>query len=531
MSLRRRVLALAAPPLLVVLAGCASTLLPAEPPQPPPPPAPPPAPVVATPPPNPLDERPVLPPPQPFEPVAPQVFTTANGMTVWLVERHSLPIVSVTLTVPAGSADDPKGKAGLAHVTADMLDEGAGSRGALELSSAVNDLGATLVTGCGVDGGVVSLMSLKKNLEPAFGIFADVVARPRFDPKEWKRASELWQNGLRKRADDPSSVSRVVASAAFYGPGTPYGHPADGLLSDAKTIDLAAAKAFYASRWRPDRATLVVAGDVTRDEVTHLCDQALGAWKAPKHAEPEGTGAAPLAVPSLGRPRLVLVDRADAPQAVVAVVREGVAAADPRAPLLDLVSAALGGSFTSRLNQNLREDHGWTYGVRAAFNEGRQGGSFVVRAAVQTRFTGSALRETLGELAKMARGGLTEDELVKVRAQDRADLVQEYETVSGISRRLGSLSLLGLPPGFDATASRARQAATLADLAPLAQAWVDPAGATVVVVGPRAEVAPQLEALGLGEPQLWDSEGRPVASRAAPARPASRKPSAKGSRR
>lgn len=508
--------ALAVLPLLGSLVGCAAPRFPAGPPHPAPSPPRPPEVVARLS--SPLDERPALPDARAFAPTLPEVFTTSNGLTVWLVERHTLPLVSATLTVPAGSAEDPMGKSGLAHITAEMLGEGAGERGAVAFSSAVSDLGATLSTGAGVDGGVVALTSLKKNFEQAFVLFSDVVARPRFDPKEWKRATELWQNGLRKRADDPSSVSRVVTAAAFYGPGTAYGRPSDGLLADARGIGLAAVKAFYASRWRPDRAVLVVVGDVSRADVVQLCNTHLAAWKGV--AEPSKSAVLRLDQATFQRPRLVVVDRADAPQAVIAVVREGLAAGDMRAPLLDLVSMALGGSFTSRLNQSLREEHGWTYGVRSAFNEARRAGTFVVRASVQTKATGDALAETLGALRTMAATGLTDDELAKIRAQDRAEVVQQYETVGGVSSRLGSLSLLGLPPGFDAAASQARQAATLAGLAALAKAWVEPRDAVVVVVGPRAELAPQLESLGLGAPAPWDAEGRPVVDRPSASRPA-----------
>lgn len=509
---------LAVLPLLGSLVGCTSPRFPAEPPHPAPPPPRPPE--VAARIASPLDERPTLRAATAFAPTLPEVFTTSNGLTVWLVERHTLPLVSATLTVPAGSAEDPMGKSGLAHITAEMLGEGAGERGAVAFSSAVSDLGATLSTGAGLDGGVVALTSLKKNFEQAFVLFSDVVARPRFDPKEWKRATELWQNGLRKRADDPSSVSRVVTAAAFYGPGTAYGRPSDGLLADARGIELGAVKAFYASRWRPQRAVLVVVGDIARADVERLCSTHLGAWKG--DVKPSKSVSPRLDEAPFQRPRLVVVDRADAPQAVIAVVRQGLAAGAARAPLLDLVSMALGGSFTSRLNQSLREEHGWTYGVRSAFNEARRAGTFVVRASVQTKATGAALAETLGALGTMAATGLTDDELVKVRAQDRAEVVQQYETVGGVSRRLGSLALLGLPPGFDATASHARQDATLADLAALAKVWVEPHDAVVVVVGPRAELAPQLESLGLGAPALWDAEGLPVAERTA------RRPSARG---
>lgn len=460
--------------------------------------------------------RPTLAPPKPFDPPAATVFTTAKGIQVWLLERHTLPMVSVTLAVPHGSARDPEDKPGLAFIAAGMLDEGAGKRNALELSSAVNDLGATLTVDAGADGSFASLSVLKKNFKPAFELLADVVARPRFDAKEWKRVSQLWQNDLVKRADEPSAVSRVVSSAAVYGAGTPYGHPSDGLLRGAKKIDLAAAKAFYQKHWRPESSVLVVVGDVTRAEVEQLVGASLGDWAAPASAGAPPAVAAPESKPASPRPRLVLVDRRDAPQSVIAVVRDGVRASDPQAPMLDLVNNALGGSFTSRLNQNLREDHGWSYGARSGFTEMRGQGTFVARAAVHTEVTGPALKEMLREIDKMASEGLTAEELKKVLAQDRGDMVQTYETVSGISRRLGTLAALGLPPGFDKTAGAARQAATLPQLGELARAHLPTKDAVVIVVGPRDKVAPALAGLGLGEPVLWDAEGSPVAGAGAP---------------
>lgn len=478
-------------------------------------PAPPPA-TTAAPDADPIGKRPTLEAPKAFTPPTPEVIKAPNGMTVWLIERHTLPIVSASLTVPYGSASDPKGKAGLSHITADMLDEGAGSRSAVELSTAVNDLGASLSTRASMDGSIVTLGVLKKNWRPAFEIFGDVVARPRFEAKEWKRVSDLWKNDLRKRPQDPSAVSRVITASALFGPDSPYGHPVDGFVDSAAKIDLRAAKGFYEAHWRPDRATLIVAGDITKDELMDAVRASLGGWKAPAAPAAEPPAPAELRSP---RPRLVLVDRPDAPQSVIAVVREGVAARDPRAPLLDLVNTALGGSFTSRLNQNLREDHGWTYGAGSAFGEARGRGSFVARASVVTEATGPALKEMLGELSKMAASGLSGDEIEKVRAQDRADLVQSYESVGGISRRLGALAMLGLPPEFDTTASRERQQATQGRLAELAK-LVDPASATIVVVGPRGAVAPQLAAIGLEEPELWDPEGSPLKGAAtAPKKP------------
>jgi len=458
-----------------------------------------------------LGPKPTLAPPKAFDPPAPQVFTAANGMTVWLLERRALPLVAVTLAIPIGSAADPKETQGLAWITASMLDEGAGTRSAVQISTAIDDLGGSLATGATADGSFANLSVLKKSFSSAFKIFSDVVARPKLNAKEWKRVSDLWKNDLKKRASDADDVARVVAPAALFGSDTPYGHPADGRTATAEKINLDTVKAFYASAWRPDQATLVVAGDITKDEVLKaISDGALKAWKAP--TTPKLTPVVPPPPPA-GSLRLVLVDRpADAAQSVIAVVREGVAANDPKAPLLDLVNTALGGSFTSRLNQNLREEHGWTYGAGSRFAETRGTGSFTARASVVTEATGPALEQMLLELNKMASSGLSEDEVSKVLAQDRADLVQSYEGVGGIVGRLAKLSMLGLPPEFDAAASRARQQATRARLGELASA-VDPKATTILIVGPRAAVLPQLAAiklpggLKLPAPELWDAEG------------------------
>ncbi|MDI3287691.1 pitrilysin family protein [Polyangium sp. 15x6] len=464
-----------------------------------------------------LGPKPELPPSRPFTPPTVETFTTKNGLSVWLVEKHGLPLVSAVLVVRGGSSADPAKLPGLMHITTDMLDEGAGKRSAVEVSSGINDLGATLALGTSADASILSLTVLKNNFNAAFGIFSDVVARPHFDAKEWKRVSELWQNNLKKRSDEPMSVSRVLNAAVLFGPDTPYGHPADGSLEAATKLDLPTVKRFYTESFRPDRAVLVVAGDISRKEVTDIVDAQLGAWKAPPAKAAPKQADLPGPRPASARPKLVLVDRPGAPQSVIAVVRDGVAANDPALPRLELINTALGGSFTSRLNMNLREEHHWAYGAGSTFQESRNKGGFWAIASVETPATGVALKEMLSELSKMAASGPTAEELEKAKAQDRADLMQTYETVSGTARRLATLARLGLSPAHDSEATRARQSATLTDVTALAKTHVDPGAATVIVVGPREAVGPQLATLGLGEPELWDPEGKPANAAAKPA--------------
>jgi predicted Zn-dependent peptidase len=457
---------------------------------------------------DPLDERPELGPVRPYRAPEPLVYTTSQGLTVWLIERHQLPLVSLCLAVPFGSAEDPPGKAGLAHVTASMLDEGAGDRDALAISSAIADLGAQLRIAVSPDGSRARLTVLRRFFDQGFDVFANIVSRPHFDPDEWARVSGLWKNQLLKRADDPGAVAGLVGQAVLYGPDTPYGHPTSGQLDAAESLGLNDIKAFYQRTWRPDRALLVAAGDVTRAQLDAAIARSLGGWTKPAAPAPERV-AAP--VPLERRPRLVLVDRPQAPQAVIMLVRAGVAAADPAAPLLELINTALGGSFTSRLNQSLREERGWSYGAGSAFVLTRGVGPFVAQAAVETRYTAAAVRQMRFDIERMRQAGLTEDEYVKTRAQDLTGLIETHQTIDRLAWRLGRLAMLGLPPGHDALASRARQQASRAELAQLAAANLDTQHASVVVVGPRAKLTAQLRAMDLGEPEAWGTDGRPLA--------------------
>lgn len=473
---------------------------PAAPAAPPPTSAPPP--VASTV--DPLGPRPETPQAPPFVPPSPEVFKTEQGTVVWLLERHETPIVSCDVTVPTGASSDPKGKAGLAYVTASMLDEGAGKRGALELARALDDLGAHLVTDANADASFVSLTVLKKNLSPAFRLFADVVTHPRFESAEFNRVKDLWTNELREREKDPDATARVVYRAALFGVDHPYGHPWDGTPQSAKAIGLDDVKRLYPVAWRPDRATMVCAGDIGRQELTTTLGDSFGSWKAPS-----GAPAAPL-VPPPPRgpwPRLVLVDRPDAPQSVVAVLSPGLAASDSREPALWRVNDAIGGSFSSRLNQDLREQHGYTYGARSRYSIARGPGQVVSWANVVTDKTGDALKAMLADLSTFSSNGLDADEVARTRSQARGDLVGVYESVEGIAGHLAADASLGLPPDWEAQSSKSRDAAGKAELDALAKQFYDPSGAIVVVVGPRARIQPMIEAIGLPAPEIRDADG------------------------
>jgi zinc protease len=460
-----------------------------------------------------LGPKPEAGPAKPFAPPNIETFELKNGMKVWLASRRGLPLVSLSLVVLGGSSIDPADKPGLMYITTDMLDEGAGTRSALEISGAVADLGASMSLQTGLDATTASLTVLKKNIGPAMAIFSDVIMRPQFEAKEFKRVSDLWRTDLKTRADDPDRVARVVNAAVLYGHGTPYGHPSEGSLEGAEKIDLQTVQKFYLEQFRPEQSVLVVAGDITKDELMTAIGGNLGTWKA--STPPPKKPAKPVVQQpkaATERPKIVLVDRPEAPQSVITIVREGVMASEPDAIRIDLVNTPLGGSFTSRLNQNLREEKHWAYAARTLFFGTRGKGAFWAYASVETPATGPALKEALRELEKMAAEGPTAEELDKAKAQDRADLLRTFETIIETADRLAGLARVGLPPTYDVDASLSRQTQTLADVAALAKAHVDPASATIVVVGPKAAVWKDLTGLGRGEPVMLDAEGKPAAN-------------------
>jgi predicted Zn-dependent peptidase len=457
-------------------------------------------------PPDPLGARPAVAPPAAWTPPVPVTYERKGGTKVWLLERHALPLVSVQIVVPAGAAADPVDKAGLALATANMLDEGAGKRGALELARAVDDLGASLSTGAVQDYAFVQLTTLTKNLAPALGLWGDVVARPTFSAVEWKRVHDLWMNDLKARQSDAEAVAAVVLQKVAFPSGHPYAHPAEGTLASAAKVSLDDVKRFYAAQWRPDRATVVVVGDVTKEQLEPLLDKALAGWTAPKGKAPEPPAWAEGGLGIRTR-RVVVVDRPDAPQSVIAMVAPGVAAGDTDAAGLVRVNGALGGSFTSRLNQDLREEHGWSYGARSRFSFSRMRGLFAAQAAVQTDHTGDALKAMIADVGAMAEAGLRREEVDKTRLLARADLVEAYEGVAGAARRVSRMAGVGLPPDHDAKASARIFALGGDELAKLARSYMDPAGADIVIVGPRTKIAPQLEAIGLKDLEARGPEG------------------------
>jgi predicted Zn-dependent peptidase len=435
-----------------------------------------------------------------------EVLRAGPFKEVWVLPRRALPLVSAAVVVPFGSATDPTGKAGLAALTAEMMEQGSGERDARQMADAAMDLGADLGLSVDLDGSVASLSVTSDQLGPALQLLGAVVARPRFDAAEWKRVQPLWLGDLESRAAEPRDLARQVGMASLYGAAHPYGHMPEGTVTGVKALTLADLKAAHARIWQPQHAILVLSGDVDVERLPTLVDAAFGQWTAPKLPAP-----APTAVPDPrpGWPRVVVADRPGAAQTVLAVLWPGPEAKDFIQLPAELVHIVLGGSFTSRLNQNLRERNGYTYGARSVVPFRRGAGPMGTWTSVEARVTGAALKETFAELLLLAEKGPTAAEVKKARATARGDQVEQWSSVEGAAQRLATLAALGLAAQRDRVAVVARDGLGMEEIQ-RAAALFQRGDALIVAVGDAATILPQLRDLGLPEAVRVDAEGRPL---------------------
>ena len=429
---------------------------------------------------------------------SPETRTLANGLKVMYVRMPELPVVSAALVTPAGSTHDPANLPGLASFTASMLDEGAGGRDPLQLAEALDLLGARLSTGAGWDAAQVNLYVLRRNLPEALGLMADVAVRPDFPAKEVTRVRDERIVELTRSRDLPAAVAGNAFQALVFGSKHPYGR-----LSTTQAVrgmDRSRLVQFHRSRYRPDQSTLILVGDVEPASVQPLVEQAFGGWKA--NGAAPAFDAASLAAPEIARTTVYVVDKPGAAQSVIRIGHPGVARNTPDYFPLMVLNTLLGGSFTSRLNQNLRETHGYTYGAGSSFQMRRGAGPFSAQAEVVSAKTDSAMIEFFRELNRIRSEPIPADELERAKRYLALGFPQDLETTSDVAQQMAGLVTYDLSPGFLAEYVPRVLAVTAEDVRRVANQYIRPDRAVVVVVGDRASIEPTLRALNLGEVQV-----------------------------
>jgi len=423
-----------------------------------------------------------------------QKHKLSNGLAVWLVEHHEVPLAQINLIVRSGSAADPIGKYGVGSLTAAMLDEGAGTRSSLDLADAIEFLGANLSTASSFDSSAIRMSVPVAKLAEALPLMADVALRPSFPAAELDRLRKERLTGLLQARDNVGALIQLAFPRIVFGPTHRYGTSANGLPATIEALTVDDLTTFYRSHFRPDNATLLVVGDLTPAAALPMLEKAFGAWK------PGGMAALVADVPNapqLAKRQVYLVDKPEAAQSQIRIGWVGVARSTPDYAVLEVLNTVLGGSFTSRLNQNLREKNGYAYGASSGFDMRISAGPFVAAAGVQTDKTADAIREFFNEL----NGILTPvpaDELAKARNYVALGFPGEFETTGDMARKLEELVIYNLPEATFSNFVPSVTAVTAADLQRAAARFIQPERMAVVVVGDLKLIEGPIRALNLG---------------------------------
>jgi zinc protease len=421
----------------------------------------------------------------------------ANGLRVMTIEHHAVPLVSFLALLPVGAACDPEARPGLAAVTSDMLDEGSGELDAIELHESLGRIGGHLDSEIGSDATILTLSSLSRFADRGIGLLADMLIRPRLHQRDFERVRELRLNRLVQMRDMAPALADRAFTERLY-PSHPYGHQPIGTEGSLRSMQLEEVGAFHRAMFTPSRLTVVASGDATHDELTRLVERAFGGWSG------EGSVASavdPRTFPTPAPPveRLAVLHRPGAAQSELRIGHVSVSRATPDYHALIVLNMVLGGQFVSRINMNLREDKGYTYGARTSFEFRRGPGPFVLHASVQSDATVDAVLEAMSELRGI-RGDrpVTRQELETGRAALTRGYPRNFETSEQISRGAAQLALYGLPDDYFSTFVPKVLAVDEAAVTRVAAEHIDPLRLLTVIVGDRDKIAPTLDRLELG---------------------------------
>jgi len=433
-----------------------------------------------------------------------------NGIEVILAQRHAIPVIQVQLLFDAGYASDQGHGPGTSAFTMAMLDEGTKTLDSLEIARREERLGAQISAGSGLDTSSVNLSTLSSQIKPSLALYADVVRNPAFRDDDLARIRGQWLARIAQEKTQPRGIALRTLPPLLYGDGHAYAIPFTGSGNEAAINALTAKelRAYVGDRLRPDNAKILVAGDTTLDAIIPELDAVFGDWKAPKGAiAKKNIGA--VEVPA--KPRVYLVDKPGAQQSLILA---GVLAPSTKAKNdieIQTMNGAFGGTFTSRLNMNLREDKHWAYGA-FSFLVGAIGQRpFMLYAPVQTDKTAESAAELLRE-SKDVIGSrpLTADEIEKIKLGDVRSMPGEYQTTGSLLGAMTGIVTYDRPDDYVETLKPRIEAQTDAAVQAAANEIVKPDALTWVIVGDLKKIEKPVRDLGLGEVKVLNAEGKVV---------------------
>lgn len=433
-----------------------------------------------------------------------------NGMEVVLAPRSSVPLVNVEVLFDGGSAADQGRTLGTAAFTYGMLDEGAGGKNPLEIAAAADSLGAQIYSGAGLDNGYAGVSALTEQLDPSLALLATLVRKPDFPAQELERVRKQWLAGIAQEKSQPFGIGLRVLPPLLYGEGHPYGIPfsGNGTEDSVAKIQREDLLAYHRDFLRPDNARILVAGDITMERVLPVLEKHFGDWRAPASAKPA------LNVPTVALPakaRVYLINRSEAQQTLILAGLLAPSSLAPNSTEIATMNNILGGTFTSRINMNLREDKHWSYGAGLVMQNARGQRPWFVYAPVQTDKTAESIAEVRKELsAYLSDKPASAEELDKLKARDVRSLPGAYETIGAVQSAVRGILQFDRPDNWVATAKQRIEGQTLDAVRAAAQEIIHQDQLTWVIVGDLSKIEAGVRALNIGEVQVVDENGKPV---------------------
>jgi len=427
-----------------------------------------------------------------------------NGLKLLIVEHHELPLADFVLLVGSGSTTDPVSKTGVANLTATMLREGTTTRKSLDIADQIAYLGISLSPSSSWESSTLSLHTPIAQLDSALSLFADVALRPSFPADEFERLRKNRLTDLLRLRDQGPAIANLAFPAIIYGGVHPYGAATLGTEASVKSLSVADLQGYYQTNFKPNNSTLIIVGDVNPAQIEQKISALFGGWQRGDVPQPTYTDP-----PKAATTTVYLIDKPGAAQSSFRIGSVGVPRSTKDYFALSVMNTILGGSFTSRLMQNLRETRGYTYGASSRFDMRRNAGPFLASAEIVAAKTDSALLEFMKELNAI-RQSVPASELSRAKRFLQLQLPGNFETTQDIAFQLVPVALYGLPLDYYNNYVQNIEAITEADVARVAQQYINPGSLAVVIVGDRKSIEPGWKAINVGPVVIRDISGQPI---------------------
>ena len=427
-----------------------------------------------------------------------------NGLKLMIVEQHELPLADFVLLVGSGGTADPTSKTGVANLTASMLREGTTTRKSLDIADQTSFLGVSLSPQASWESSTLSLHTPTAQLDSALALFADVALHPSFPANEFDRIKKNRLTELLQLRDQGPAIANLAFPAILYGSAHPYGAPLIGTEASVTGLTTADLQSYYQTNFKPNNSTLIIVGDVNPAQIEQKINALFGSWQR--------GDVAPLTYnepPKAGTTTIYLIDKPGAAQSSFRIGAVGVPRSTKDFFALTVMNTILGGSFSSRLNQNLREARGYTYGAASRFDMRRAAGPFTASAEIVSAKSDSALIQFMKELNGI-RQAVPADELSRAKRYLQLQLPGNFETTQQIASALIPVALYGLPLDYYNNYVQSIEAVTQGDVARVAQQYINPGSLAILIVGDRKTIEQGLKATNVGPISIRNMTGQTV---------------------